>query len=91
VKAPAVHFFIFSCVALSILGVAAATDVLDGWIARKFDQQSDLGSYLDPLADKLMITVSTVSLGIGGLLPLPLVGLILVRDFTLAQGTAWHL
>jgi cardiolipin synthase len=73
------------------LGVAAATDVLDGWIARKFDQQSDLGSYLDPLADKIMITVSTVSLGVGGLLPLPLVGLILVRDFTLAQGTAWHL
>ena len=38
--------------ALAILAYAALTDVADGWIARRLNQQSDLGSYLDPLADK---------------------------------------
>ncbi len=77
--------------ALCILGYAAVTDVADGWIARRFNMQSDLGSYLDPLADKVLITAGAVSLAYAGLLPLPLVALILVRDLTLAQGTAWHL
>ena len=37
------------------------------------------------------MTVGAVSLGAAGALPLPLVGLVLLRDFTLAQGTFWHL
>jgi cardiolipin synthase len=77
--------------ALCILAYAAVTDVADGWIARRFDMGSDLGSYLDPLADKLLITAGSVALGVAGLLPVPLVALFLVRDATLAQGTAWHL
>lgn len=77
-------------VALGLLSYAAATDVLDGWVARRWNMQSALGSYLDPLADKVLVTAGAVSLAAAGLLPIPLVGLILVRDGTLAQGTAWH-
>jgi cardiolipin synthase len=44
-------------IAFAIFISAAATDILDGWIARRFNQKSRLGAVLDPLADKgLMIT-----------------------------------
>ena len=39
--------------AVILVAVSAATDVVDGWVARKFDMVSDLGKVLDPLADKL--------------------------------------
>lgn len=44
-------------IATSIIIVASLSDVLDGWIARKFNQKSIIGSIFDPIADKLMITV----------------------------------
>lgn len=39
---------------------AALTDWLDGWVARRFDQASSFGAFLDPVADKLMVTVALV-------------------------------
>ncbi|RKP38868.1 CDP-alcohol phosphatidyltransferase-domain-containing protein, partial [Dimargaris cristalligena] len=57
-----------------------ATDFLDGYIARRFKMQSVVGSILDPAADKALMTVLTVSLAMGELLPLPLAALILARD-----------
>ena len=42
--------------------VAALTDMLDGYLARKLDQSSPLGAFLDPVADKLMIAVALVLL-----------------------------
>jgi CDP-diacylglycerol--glycerol-3-phosphate 3-phosphatidyltransferase/cardiolipin synthase len=41
--------------AVSIFVIAALSDALDGWIARRFDQFSKLGAFLDPLADKLLM------------------------------------
>ncbi|EQD71864.1 phosphatidylglycerophosphate synthase, partial [mine drainage metagenome] len=41
--------------AWTVLAFAAFTDVLDGWLAKRFDWQSVWGAFLDPLADKLMI------------------------------------
>ncbi|MEL6477386.1 MAG: CDP-diacylglycerol--glycerol-3-phosphate 3-phosphatidyltransferase [Pseudomonadota bacterium] len=41
--------------AFLLFAVAALTDFLDGWIARRFDQQSALGQMLDPIADKVMV------------------------------------
>lgn len=38
-----------------IFVAAAATDALDGWIARRFNQKSDLGAFLDPIADKALV------------------------------------
>lgn len=43
-----------------IFGVAAATDWLDGYIARKYDQSTAFGAFLDPVADKLMVAVALV-------------------------------
>jgi cardiolipin synthase (CMP-forming) len=54
---------------LLIVVVAGVSDALDGFIARFFHQQSLLGSYLDPLADKLLVTSAYVTLAIPGLRP----------------------
>ena len=50
--------------ALVVFFVASVTDFLDGYIARKFNQQSPLGQLLDPLADKLLTTASFVVLAL---------------------------
>jgi CDP-diacylglycerol--glycerol-3-phosphate 3-phosphatidyltransferase len=49
-------------VAASIFGVAAITDWLDGYLARKLAQMTEFGAFLDPVADKLMVAVALVLL-----------------------------
>lgn len=49
-------------VAAAVFGVAAATDWLDGYLARKWEQTSPFGAFLDPVADKLMVAVALVAL-----------------------------
>jgi cardiolipin synthase len=53
--------------ALLIVALAGVSDALDGFIARFFNQQSLLGTYLDPLADKLLVTAAYVTLALPGL------------------------
>jgi cardiolipin synthase len=60
--------------------IAGASDAIDGVIARLFDHKSWLGAYLDPIADKVLITGLFVTLTIQGALPLWLVLLALGRD-----------
>lgn len=45
-----------------VFGAAALTDLLDGWLARRWEQTSPLGAFLDPVADKLMVAVALVLL-----------------------------
>jgi cardiolipin synthase len=52
--------------------------------------QSIIGSFLDPLADKLMVGSLCFSMTWSGLIPLPLAGLIFGRDFLLVTGTVLH-
>lgn len=67
--------------AIGLLVVAGITDLLDGQIARHWPSQaSKFGSFLDPLADKLLIGTLVISLGYCDLLPLWLAGTILFRD-----------
>jgi len=47
-------------IALIIFLVAAATDYLDGWVARKFNQVSDTGKFLDPICDKILVLCAFV-------------------------------
>ncbi|XP_068681626.1 cardiolipin synthase (CMP-forming)-like [Montipora foliosa] len=71
---------------MALFGVAGITDLLDGYIARNFrNQKSVLGTILDPLADKILISVLTVSLTMVSLLPVPLTALILSRDALLVS------
>lgn len=45
-----------------LFGLAAITDLIDGWVARKFGQTSRFGEFLDPVADKLMVSIVLVML-----------------------------
>jgi CDP-diacylglycerol---glycerol-3-phosphate 3-phosphatidyltransferase len=49
-------------VAAILFGFAALTDLIDGWVARRFHQQSRFGEFLDPVADKLMVVIVLVML-----------------------------
>lgn len=70
--------------ALGLLVFAGVTDLLDGWIARKWKSQSTkMGSFLDPMADKVLIATLFVSLTYQNLIPLPLTLLIVSRDVAL--------
>ena len=74
--------------ALLIFVVAGVTDALDGFIARFYGQQSLLGAYLDPIADKLLLTSSYVALSIPSLnrgveIPLWITVLVIARDVLL--------
>ncbi|BFZ07567.1 hypothetical protein BsWGS_10606 [Bradybaena similaris] len=67
---------------------AGITDMLDGYIARNFKNQTTaLGMALDPLADKLLVSFLTVSLTSVGLIPVPMTALILSRDVVLIVGS----
>ncbi|KAL1461203.1 hypothetical protein WDU94_013122 [Cyamophila willieti] len=70
--------------ALVFVIVAGITDGLDGWIARSFKNQSTkLGSFLDPMADKVLIATLFLSLTYVELIPVYLTGLIILRDILL--------
>jgi cardiolipin synthase len=58
--------------ALGIFVIAGITDALDGVLARRFHQQSPLGTILDPIADKLMLVTSFVVLSMRGVYPVPI-------------------
>jgi len=60
--------------------VAAVSDGVDGFIAKRFNSASALGAYLDPIADKVLLVSIYISLGQANLLPLWLVILVVSRD-----------
>ncbi len=68
-------------VILIIFVLAAITDFLDGFIARKYNLVTDFGKFMDPLADKLLVLALLVILQGMGLLPAYVVIIILSREF----------
>jgi cardiolipin synthase len=78
--------------ALLVFVAAAATDSLDGWVARRGGSQSRLGAFLDPTADKLMVSASFVTLTYLGLLPFWITAVVISRDVILVVGAiAMHM
>jgi cardiolipin synthase (CMP-forming) len=66
--------------ALGLLVLAALSDALDGWLARALDQRTLLGQYLDPIADKLLLSSLFLVLAIAHKIPWKYTVLVLSRD-----------
>ncbi len=93
----AIPFFIvalsyrYNGVALAIFVGCGLTDGLDGFIARTYHQRTEIGAFLDPLADKLLLTSSFITLAVLELpntLPFWLIVTVISRDMIILVGTA---
>ena len=69
--------------AFLVLAVAGASDWVDGYLARRLNQRSELGVLLDPLADRLYIAATLLGLALRELIPWWLVGLLVARELFL--------
>ncbi len=71
---------------LALFAISAITDGLDGFIAKRFNCQTWLGTLLDPLADKILLVSVFLTLFYLGLVPVWLAGIIIARDVILIAG-----
>lgn len=70
--APAVGYLLVNhhhAAALSLFAYAGITDLVDGYIARRYNLQTVVGTIIDPAADKLLMTISVVCLALNGSMP----------------------
>ncbi len=67
-----------------LLGVLGASDWVDGWIARRFDQVSEVGKVLDPAADRILLIATGFALVIDGTVPLVVGVVVLAREVVVA-------
>ena len=72
--------------ALLVFAVAGVSDGLDGFIARYFNQRTDLGAYLDPVADKLLLMSAYVTMAELTLIPAWLAVIVISRDVIIVMG-----
>ena len=78
--------------ALAVFIAAAASDGIDGWVARRFNQRSDLGAYLDPIADKFLVLTAILILTFldwganGWSIPLWFTAIVILRDCVILGG-----
>ncbi|KAH7922632.1 hypothetical protein BV22DRAFT_1070143 [Leucogyrophana mollusca] len=75
--------------ATGLLVYAGLSDAADGYLARRFNMRSVVGTILDPAADKTLMTTLTVTLAVKGLLPIWLAGVIIGRDVLLSLSAFW--
>jgi CDP-diacylglycerol--glycerol-3-phosphate 3-phosphatidyltransferase/cardiolipin synthase len=78
--------------ALAVFIIAASSDGIDGWVARRFNQKSDFGAFIDPIADKGLMLTGVVMAGLfdwgdaGWRLPLWYVALVFLREAVILGG-----
>lgn len=72
--------------ALAVLAAVGATDWMDGYVARRFDQVTRIGTLLDPLVDRVLLATAGIALAIADVVPWWLVALLLVRDAAIVIG-----
>jgi cardiolipin synthase len=88
---PVIVIFLIQCAfvkALIVLAISGITDALDGFLARILKQQTKLGAYLDPIADKALLISCFVTLSIKGIIPGWLTVIVISRDFIILFGIA---
>ncbi len=73
--------------ATAVYLTAAITDGLDGFIARVWKLQTKLGTFLDPMADKLLVTASFLTLSVLKIIPLWITLAVISRDFIIVSGS----
>ena len=77
--------------ALILFFVAGFSDGVDGYLAKKFDWHTRIGALLDPLADKLLVGGTFITMVFTGLVPVWLAALVIVRDVVIVGGaTAYN-
>lgn len=80
--------------ALAVFITASASDGIDGWIARRFNQMSRFGAVIDPIADKLLLLTGIITLSVvdwgpnGWKIPLWFTALVIARDGVIVGGVA---
>lgn len=74
--------------AFAVFVVAGITDAVDGFIAKRFNAVTELGAYLDPVADKLLLVSAFVTLTAIDLVPLWLAVAVVARDLVIGAGAA---
>ncbi|KAF4975622.1 hypothetical protein FZEAL_7613 [Fusarium zealandicum] len=76
--------------AVGLFAYAGVTDLLDGWIARRWNRKTVVGTVIDPMADKILMTILTVCLAVKGALPLWVATIILGRDVGLGIAAIYY-
>ena len=74
-----------------LLGIISVTDLLDGWLARRLNQVSEIGKMLDPVADRLVVFAGVVGGMAAGLVPLWLGVALLAREAIIGPTTIYYL
>lgn len=77
------HYFNWALLTFAVAGI---TDGLDGFIARMTHQRTELGAYLDPIADKLLLTAAFISLAIIEMIPSWVAVIVITRDVIILVG-----
>jgi cardiolipin synthase len=77
--------------AIILLFAAGFTDVIDGFLARRFQTSTRVGAYFDPIADKILLSVIYISLGVAGALPWWMVAVVFGRDVLILAMAAYGL
>jgi cardiolipin synthase (CMP-forming) len=71
-----------------LLGALGATDWVDGWMARRFNQSSEFGKVFDPTADRILFIVAAIAILVDGAAPAWFMIVVLVREFTVGAAMA---
>ncbi|KAI9810979.1 MAG: hypothetical protein M1827_005710 [Pycnora praestabilis] len=93
ISAPVIGYLIlhdYHAWAFGLFAYAGVTDLIDGYIARRWNLQTVVGTVIDPMADKTLMTILTVCLAIKGALPVWLAVIILGRDIGLGIAAIYY-
>ncbi len=83
-QAPAMAYALRPWIAAAVFGVLAATDGVDGYLARSRNEVTTFGKFLDPLADKLLVTAALLALVEMDVLPAWIAFIIIAREFIIS-------